>query len=415
MERMIDVGIVGAGPYGLSLAAHLRQAGVTHRVFGKPMQFWRDNVPHGTCLKSDGESSDLIDPDRTLSIARYFAETGRPFAVTNPIPVEAFTAYGQAFQAKFAPDAESCDITRIRRDGELFCLTTSTNETVLVRHVVLALGVGPFRSVPEAFARLPASAFSHSSEYGSVAHLAGRRVAVIGSGASAIDVAAVAHEAGAQVTIISGRDAIAFHSAPARRRLRQKIRRPDTGIGAGWSHWFYVNGPDAFRLLPKFTRLRIVTTALGPAPGWFMKDRILGRVPVLNKRVPVGAAMDGDTVRLDLQGRGGERDIFFADHIIAATGFRVDMSRLEMLDAGILAGLRLQEGAPVLSSQFETSVPGLYAIGPAAAFSFGPVMRFVYGAEFAVPRVAGHLVRECVGSRRRQVSSASVGGLVTAR
>ncbi len=415
MDRMIDVGIVGAGPYGLSLAAHLRDAGLKYRIFGRPMHFWRDHVPHGTKLKSDGDSSDLVDARKALPISRYYAERGEPFSITNPIPVETFTAYGDAFQARFVPDLEPSDITHIRREGELFCLTTETGETVLARRVVLAIGIEPFRAMPSAFEGVPGELVSHSADYGSVDHLAGRRVAVIGSGASAIDVAAVAHEAGADVTIISGRPSIAFHAPPARRRFHQKVRRPDTGIGAGWSHWFYVNGADAFRLLPRERRIRIVTTALGPAPGWFMKDRIVGKVPVLNNMTPARAEAKDGRIHLYLSPRaGGPPTTFVADHVVAATGFRVDMHKLGLLDPSMRAALRTEQGAPILSSGFETSVAGLYVMGPAAAYSFGPVMRFVHGARFAVPRVAQTLIRRS-GASGRAIVPAPVGELAAVR
>ena len=338
---------------------------------------------------------------------------GKSFSVTNPIPIETFVNYGRAFQARFVPDVEQTHITKIARDGELFCMTTSAGETVLARRVVVAVGIGGLPHLPETLAGLAPTAVSHSSAYGAVTGLVGKRVAVIGSGASAIDVAAVAHEHGADVTIVSSRPKIAFHSAPAPRRLRQKIRRPDTGIGAGWSHWFYVNGPDAFRLLPVDTRTRIVNTALGPAPGWFMRSRIEGHVPVLNNKVPTGAVMQGDKVRLELSG-GGETTSFEVDHVVAATGFKVDMRRMPFLDAKLTSTMRLEHGAPVLSSNFETSQPGLYVIGPNAAFSFGPVMRFVYGAGFTTPRVAQHLIRKS-GPSRRAAATASVSELAAVR
>jgi hypothetical protein len=210
---------------------------------------------------------------------------------------------------------------------------------------------------------------------------------VIGSGASAVDIAAVAHEAGADVTIISRRQNVVFHPPPAPRKWHHKIRHPDTGIGAGWGHSFYVNGPDVFRLLPSQTRLSIVSRALGPSPGWFMKDRIQNRVPVLSGQTSVRATVVAGRVKLELQGAG-----FVADHVVAATGYRVDMSRLGFMDPALLSAIRTVGGAPVLSANFQTSLPGCYVIGPASAFSFGPVMRFVYGAGFTTPRIASHLI-----------------------
>jgi len=387
MSKTLDVAIVGAGPYGLSLASHLRAAGVAYRIFGTPMRFWREHVPRGTCLKSDGESSDLIDPAGALRLPSYTMERDRAFSRIKPVAVERFVEYGETFQRRLVPELDRRDIAGVSRSGALYRLTTDDGEVVLARRVVLAVGINAFRFMPELFSHLPASLLSHTAVFGDVTRLAGRKVAVIGSGASAIDVAAAAHEAGAEVTIISRRERIEFHAPPGRRKLHHKIRHPDTGIGAGWSQSFYVHGPDAFRFLPARLRLSIVGSALGPSPGWFMRERIIGRVPILSSKTVARATVEANRVRLDL----GD-SAFVADHVVAATGYRIDMNRLEFLDPALRSDIRVVQGAPVLSSDFRTSVPGLYVIGPASAFSFGPVMRFVYGARFATPRVAARLI-----------------------
>jgi 2-polyprenyl-6-methoxyphenol hydroxylase-like FAD-dependent oxidoreductase len=36
----VAVAIIGAGPYGLSLSAHLAARNIEHRIFGRPMLFW---------------------------------------------------------------------------------------------------------------------------------------------------------------------------------------------------------------------------------------------------------------------------------------------------------------------------------------------------------------------------------------
>ncbi len=383
-----DVAIVGAGPYGLSLAAHLGAAGVSFRIFGKPMQFWQEHVPPRTFLKSDGNSSDLIDPAAALRVSAYYTERDGSFTLRKPIAVEAFADYGHTFQKRFVPGLDTRNIAGIAQNGDAYRLITVDGESFSARRVVLAVGINDFRFMPDMFARLGRQFVSHSAAFGPVDKLAGRRVAVIGSGASAIDVAATAHEAGADVTILSSREKIVFHPPPAEPKWHDRFLHPDTGIGAGWSKWLYVNGPDAFRLLPARIRMSIVSRALGPSPGWFMKDRIEGHVPVLSRRVPTGATIVAGRVKIDMP-----EGPFVADHVVTATGFHVDMNRLAFIDPAMRAAIRTFQGAPVLSWNFQTSVPGLYVTGPAAAFDFGPVMRFVYGAGFAIPRLAAHLIR----------------------
>ena len=63
------------------------------------------------------------------------------------------------------------------------------------------------------------------------------------------------------------------------------------------------------------------------------------------------------------------------------------------MSQGLVERLETTGGAPKLSGKFETSVPDLYVVGPAAAHSFGPLMRFMTGAEYAAPHLAKHLSR----------------------
>src|SRR5437764_10189158 len=100
MTSFVDVAIIGAGPYGLSVAAHLRARGIDHRIFGEPMAAWRNHMPPGMHLKSDGDSSDLSDLGATYRLADFCAE--RRFDHDGrlvPVSLENFVAYGLAFQA----------------------------------------------------------------------------------------------------------------------------------------------------------------------------------------------------------------------------------------------------------------------------------------------------------------------------
>jgi hypothetical protein len=80
------------------------------------------------------------------------------------------------------------------------------------------------------------------------------------------------------------------------------------------------------------------------------------------------------------------------EHLIAGTGYRVDLSRLPFLDDQLRGRLRLVAGAPALSSSFEASAPDLYFVGLASAHSFGPIMRFLHGADYSAHRLVSHLL-----------------------
>ena len=171
---------------------------------------------------------------------------------------------------------------------------------------------------------------------------------------------------------------------------------PDTPIGGGWALWFYANAPQLFRLLPEATRFRIVSNALGPSPGWFMTERVRGRIPILSgQRLANAEIVDGRVKLTNISADGERREMTF-DKVVAATGFRIDLSRLSILERGLRDAIATSGGAPVLSGSFETSVKGCYFIGATTAPCFGPVMRFVAGAGFTVRKVAAALKRSPV-------------------
>ena len=151
-----------------------------------------------------------------------------------------------------------------------------------------------------------------------------------------------------------------------------------------------------FRRIPPRTRQEIVRTWLGPSGAWPIKPRI-ERMPLLLGHTPRSAEIRDGRVQLRVAGRDGEDRTLVADHIVAATGYRVDVRRLSFLSEGLRSELRSFEYAPMLSADFQSSVPGLYFAGLAAAFTFGPSMRFVLGARYTARRLAGHLAKVSSG------------------
>lgn len=162
-------------------------------------------------------------------------------------------------------------------------------------------------------------------------------------------------------------------------------------IGGGWDLWFYANFPNLFRHLPEPTRKRIISTALGAAPGWFMTDRVPGRVPIFPGLQILGTEVVKGRVDLTAKALDGRRTTLTADHVVAATGYRADVSKLPFLDRALKNGIRTSGGPPVLSADFESSEPGLYFVGASSAATFGPVARFVAGAGFTVRKLSHRL------------------------
>src|SRR5580704_6481524 len=383
---MLNTAIIGAGPYGLSVAAHFRQRGIPFRIFGRPMDSWLAHMPKGMMLKSDGFASDIYDPEGAFTLRQFCAERGIEYADSGlPVRLDTFAAYGLAFKDRMVPELEDKLVVSVDRFADGFRLELQDGETFQARNVVLAVGITHFDYVPENLAHLPAEFLSHSARHREVEPFRGRDVVVIGGGASALDLAGLLHKAGANVELVSRRTELKFHSQPTGKpRSRwQQIRHPQSGLGPGLRSRFYADGPAAFHYLPERIRLDIVRRALGPSGGWFIRDKVIGKVPLHLGCTPQSAEVKNGEVRLHVRSaEGSEREIV-AEHVIAATGYRVDLERLEFLSQEIRASLKALNGAPVLSSSFESSMPGLYFVGVAAANSFGPVMRFAFGAGFA--------------------------------
>ncbi|MGB6404464.1 MAG: NAD(P)-binding domain-containing protein, partial [Candidatus Sulfotelmatobacter sp.] len=382
--------------YGLSIAAHFRSRGVPFRIFGRPMDSWRSHMPKGMLLKSDGFASNISDPDDRFTLGKFCAEEGIEYSDTGiPVRLDTFTRYGLAFKERMVPELENKQVVSVECSPEGYLLQLDDGEKLSARSVVLAVGITHFDYVPENLAHLPAEFLSHSGWHHDVEQFRGREVLVIGGGSSALDWAALLQEAGANVQLVARQAALKFHGklTGKQRSLWERIQRPQTGLGPGWRSSFYANAPAAFHRLPDNLRLEIVKRTLGPSGGWFVKDRVMNHVPQLLGQTVQRAEVKDEKVHLHVRAQDGtERDIR-ADHVIAGTGYRVDLERLTFLSSEIRSKLATLSGTPVLSSTCESSMPGLYFVGIAAANSFGPVMRFAFGADFAARTVTKALAK----------------------
>ncbi|MGH4001497.1 MAG: NAD(P)-binding domain-containing protein, partial [Pseudonocardiaceae bacterium] len=256
--------------------------------------------------------------------------------------------------------------------------------------VVVATGVQHFAHLPSSLAELPAQVCTHSHAHNDLGVFADRAVAVIGAGQSALESAALLHESGARVTVLARAPGVVWNGDPlaAQRSLWRRLREPEAPLGSGWSTWFYSTQPNLFRLLPPARRARAARTALGPAGAYWLRQRVEGKIRTLVGHSMRWAEPEPGGVRLGLRVNsgfnGGSVTEIAADHVLAATGYRTDLDRLSFLDGRLRSTVRTLAGSPDVGPDFQSSVPGLYFIGPAVSPTFGPVMRFVYGADYAV-------------------------------
>lgn len=389
-----DVAVIGAGPYGLSISAHLSGRGIRHEIFGKPMDTWCSHMPVGMCLKSEGLASNLSDPGGELTLERFCAEQAIQYGdVGVPVRLDTFESYGRCFQERFVPGLRRHLVEHVRSAPGGFELDVDTGETLRARRVVVANGVQGYAHLASALQGLPADAVFHSYDQRDPALWRGQRVAVVGAGQSALDAAVLLHEQGVDVVVLARTPKLVWNPDPVLgpRSLWRRIRHPQSGLGDGPRMRLYASHPLLVHTAPARQRLRVAYTALGPAGAWWLRPRFEGHVAALLGRPVRAARMEGEEVHLQLQGPGGDEELAVS-RVLAGTGYRVDLSRLSFLDPALRGRIATAAGTPVLDRSFQSSVPGLHIVGYAAAGSFGPVMRFVYGADFTARRLAARLV-----------------------
>jgi len=392
MEHVI---IVGAGPYGLSVAAHLEDAGVPYRIFGQPLVTWREHMPKGMLLKSEGYASSLSAPGNGVGTLEEYCRSQRlPYRhLDSPVSLKIFTDYAMAFQQRFVPKLEKADVISIQRAERGFSVDLENGGHVPARHLIMATGISWFNDVPRIFGQLPETLVSHTYSHHTVDQFAGKQVVVIGAGASAADIAIQLADSGAAVQILARNSQIRFQRPPppGGRTVFQKIKHPQSVIGPGWRSKLYTTAPLSFHKLPASLREGIVRTHLGPAPGWFVRERIEGRIPIMPGVEVESATVQNDRVALKILKDDGTHCNIVGDHVVVATGYTVDLRRIPILSHELRGHIAHYRHSPLLSNNFESSISGLYFVGPAAAHAFGPLMRFMVGAEWVAPRLTRHL------------------------
>jgi cation diffusion facilitator CzcD-associated flavoprotein CzcO len=376
-----SVAIIGAGPYGLATAAHLRHAGVDVRVHGEVMEFWHKQMPKGMMLRSRVRSSNIADPERKLTIADYGRVNGGKMSNA---PLAEFLEYAHWFQRQAVPDVDSRKVSVVDRSNGSFKLELEDGDSFEAERVVVAAGLFPFPFRPAPFSPLPSSLVSHSCDHDDLGGFAGKDVAVIGGGQSALESGALLHEAGARVEIIVRAPGIiwlAADSPDSEQTLGQRLY-PPTDVGGRMSGWIAAF-PDFFRRLPRKWRPVISYRCIRAAGAPWLVPR-LSDVTLTTGRTVTAAEPKGERLGLKLDD-GSEREV---DHVMLGTGYRVDITRYPFLGPGLLETLEHANGYPRLRPGLESSVPGLHFAGAPAAVSFGPIMRFVVGTWYAAPALA---------------------------
>jgi cation diffusion facilitator CzcD-associated flavoprotein CzcO len=395
-----DVVIIGAGPYGISAAAHLRAIkGMDVRLFGEPMSFWDRHMPAGMFLRSNWSATQIADPNHTLSLEAFQAASGIKLAL--PVPLDRFVQYGVWYQQQAVPDLDRRKIVRLEPDPRGFRLTLEDGELVYSRRVIVAAGITSFAWRPPEFQLLPSLVASHTCENRDLRTFAGKQVLVMGSGQSALESGALLHESGAEVEIVGRARRIHWLQGLLSKTLHNRLGKftsrllyAPTDVGpAGISQ--LVARPHLLKLLPRGLQDKLRKRAVRPAGARWLVPRVKD-IPIRLGRSVESVSLVGERVKVRLND-GSERTV---DHVLLGTGYRVDISKYQFLAPELAKSISTFNGYPCLKAGFETSVPGLHFLGAPAAWSFGPILQFVSGTHYAC-----HALVRCIAGEQRVRSS----------
>jgi cation diffusion facilitator CzcD-associated flavoprotein CzcO len=406
MSPVFDVVVVGAGPYGLSTAAHLLGRGLRVAVFGRTLEMWRDRMPKGMLLRSHWWATNLSDPRQDHGFEQFVKDSGHDRSY--PLPLQTFVDYGLWFQQRAVPDVDETYVSSIERQDGRFLITLEDGREVESHAVVMAIGVYYYANRPAQFTGLPADLVSHSSDHRDFGRFKGRDVVVIGGGQSGIEYAALLHEAGAAVQVVSRRSIkwLEPDRSGARSTL-ERILAPDASIAPGWTNWVWDQMPWLFYRFPQRWKDSYNAIYHSGAAAW-LQGRVIGKVTLREGRTV--AKLEVAHGKLDATISDGAK--VSAHHIVLATGYTVDLTKLTMIDPSLRAEIKTDRAIPSLSHWFESSVPGLYFVGLTSLRAFGPLYRFVAGCGAAARRVAASVARE---RRRRSRAAPKRDGAATLR
>jgi FAD-dependent urate hydroxylase len=359
--------VIGAGPYGLAVAAHAKHSGMDVTVVGEPMGFWKHNMPAGMLLRSGLDWQ--LDAAEVHTLASFIEEKRLPLRAAEPIPVEIFRDYAEWFRQCEKIDAQPLRVERLLRIDDHFEARCQAGETIGAKVVVATPGLAPFANVPsEIPASLPHDRFDHTSRLVDFGLLSGKRCLIVGGRQSAFEWAALLIESGAESI-----DLVYRHDTP--RFVSSDWSFTDAMIEntlrvRGWFHHLDANEQDTIQ--KQFWSVGRLQLEPWLWPRVNKKTvRLWPNSRVAEWRVAPGGAVEA---RLD---RG---DFLSVDHVLLATGYRVDLSKVTYLADEVASDrLRVKDGFPALNEGFQTTLPGLYITGQAAMRDFGPCLGFVRG------------------------------------
>ena len=376
-----DLLIIGAGPFGLALAAQAANDRIEHVIVGKPMEFWRENMPKGMFLRSACDWH--LDPLNIDTIDAFLSTQGKTSKDVEPLSLDFYLSYVDWFrqQKNIQPLPIYVEKLDTSANNDRFISTTINGDTISAKHVALAPGFKHFANAPsELVARLPQDRYQHTSTFIDFTNAKGKRFLIIGGRQSAYEWAALLLESSASAVHLSHR-----HPSPA----------------FAVADWSWVNklvdqiaeDPSWFRRLSQTEKddisQRMWAEGRLKLEPWLeprLKDNRLRLWP----QTHLVSCTETPTGELETVLSNGET--ITIDQVVLATGYKVDIARLPILSPNLLARLETRNGFPALDDHFETSVPGLFITSMPAMQDFGPFFGFTISVRTSAKLIGQRLL-----------------------
>ena len=355
--------VIGAGPFGLSLAAHLKHKNVEHIHLGQSMDYWKNHMPKEMYLRSACDWH--LDADNEDTILKYLAAQNLSPADVEPLSLEFYLGYVNWFQSQKGLAPRPATVTRLSRAGDAFHAELDNGSAIEAQKVVLGVGLRHFKNIPAEYKTLfPADRFHHTADLIDFSALKDKHVLIVGGRQSAFEWAALLHEEGAQEVQLTYRhDTPAFEPSDwtwVNPILQDMVDQP------AWFRNLTQEEKDAVsKRMWREGRLKLEP--------WLVR-RISKENIVLHPQTHVTAC---EQTPAALKITLSDNSALMIDHVILATGYKVDLAQIPMLTAGNFADqINTKNGFPVLDEGFQSSIPNLYFTGFPAAQDFGPFFGF---------------------------------------
>jgi cation diffusion facilitator CzcD-associated flavoprotein CzcO len=374
--------IIGAGPFGLAMAAHAQHLGIDYVIAGKAMEFWKNNMPEGMYLRSKCDWH--LDPENNATIENFLASQNLAPAEVEPLSLDFYLSYTGWFQHQKKIEVLPVYITRLDFIGDHhFHAHTNEGADIYAENVVVAVGFKYFQHIPPDLHQiLPHGSYTHTCDYADMTAMTGKRYLIIGGRQSAFEWAALLSEAGAASIGISYR-----HNSPS----------------FATSDWSWVNtmvenlaeNPAWFRKLSQEEKdsvgYRLWTEGRLKIEPW-LERRVMKENIKLWPLTLVAACKQLSTGELVVTLNNGSEVI--VDHIILATGYKVDISHVPFIaDGNMISRLSVHNGFPVLDEHFQANLPGLFITSMPASHGFGPFFGFTISVRTSARLIGKDLMK----------------------